>query len=215
MSSRDYHLLELSIARSLEDSRRVMPLIPEGCQRILDVGCGAGQTLIGCNLASGTMACGVDGDFDALQLGRRLTQDIHFLCAKGEQLPFAGSQFDLVISRLALPYMDIPQALAEVGRVLRPGGRLWVVLHSFSMARRQLIGSLRKLNLRDVLFRLYVLANGLAFHLVQEGFRFPVKRRCESFQTSRGIKRALCHSGFEDIEIQREKFFVVTATKRS
>lgn len=43
MSSRSYHLHELEIARSLEDSRRVMPEIGAQRRRVLDLGCDRGR----------------------------------------------------------------------------------------------------------------------------------------------------------------------------
>src|SRR5262245_53263683 len=124
MDSEAYHLWELSIASSPGDRRRIMPPIVERHGRILDVGCGAGQTLITSNLAPGVMALGVDLDHSALALGRRLTQSIHFVCAKGEDLPFRSEGFDLVFSRVAIPYMHIQGALCEMSRVLRDGGQL-------------------------------------------------------------------------------------------
>lgn len=216
MNSKVYHLEELNIALSANDPRRVMPIVSGEHKRILDVGCGAGQTLIASHLSPDVVAVGVDRDFAALHLGKQLGTHIHFVCAAGERLPFVSGCFDLVISRVSLPYMHIPKALAEIARVIKPCGNLWIVLHPFPMVWRELVHSFRKLNVVDVLFRLYVLANGLAFHIASKQFRFPFGRhRCESFQTGRGISRALYAAGFADIEIRRERFFVVSAKKWS
>ncbi|MCC7152863.1 MAG: class I SAM-dependent methyltransferase [Rubrivivax sp.] len=46
-----------------------------------------------------------------------------------EQLPFADSRFDLVISQYGIEYAELPQALRELLRVLRPDGRVALVLH--------------------------------------------------------------------------------------
>ena len=67
--SSNYHRLELSIATDPNDSRRVMPRVESRHRRILDIGCGAGQTLIGSNLSDNVMAVGVDVDHAALALG--------------------------------------------------------------------------------------------------------------------------------------------------
>ena len=77
------HLAELRVALTLDDPRRIMPAIPAGCRRVLDVGCGAGQTLIGSDLEPGVVACGADRDVAALQLGRQLTERVTFVCAAG------------------------------------------------------------------------------------------------------------------------------------
>jgi len=37
-------------------------------------------------------------------------------------MPFADGSFDRVISAIALPYMNIQKALAEIHRILVPGG---------------------------------------------------------------------------------------------
>lgn len=137
--------------------------MPRNCRAVLDVGCGAGQTLIAANLEGSTQAYGIDSDFKALRLGRQLTRRVHFVCARGERLPLHANAFDFVISRVASPYMHIPTALAEMARVLQPGGRLWLVLHPCSMTFRELARSLRSLSLKDALFRMYVLANELGF----------------------------------------------------
>lgn len=198
-----YHLAELAIASDPRHPGHVNPPIPRGA-RVLDVGCGAGQTLIAA--ASDNPAVGVDLDLGALALGRKLAPDIGFVRAAGEALPFAPASFDLVVSRVALPYMHVPTVLAELRRVLRPGGGLWATLHPFAVPRR----ALARANLRGKLYHLYVMANGLLFHLTGRQCRFP-GGRCESFQTRPAIRRALARAGFEEIETPRGAHFVVTA----
>jgi SAM-dependent methyltransferase len=48
-------------------------------------------------------------------------------------LPFADNSFDLVSSVAAFEhFMDVPAVAAELGRVVRPGGLVWVRIHLFS-----------------------------------------------------------------------------------
>ncbi len=216
MGTRNYHLAELNIARSSDDPRRAMPSIPVHCQRVLDIGCGAGQTLIASDLGPDVAAFGVDLDFDSLQLGRELDARIHFICAVGEHLPFPNGSFDFVVSRVTLPLMHVPRALVEIGRVLRPNGTIWLVLHTFYYARRRLVKGLRSLNVKEILFQFYVITNSLLLHFAGKQFSFPLKRGvCESFQTVTGIRRLLRASGFGRIEVRKEKFLVVTAAKET
>ena len=52
------------------------------------------------------------------------------LRARAEELPFADASFDTAVSTLVLCSVDSPsRALAELHRVLRPGGRLLFVEH--------------------------------------------------------------------------------------
>lgn len=212
--SESYHRLELLIASDPGDPRRVMPAISAHHRRILDVGCGAGQILIASDLASNVLAVGADIDHSALLLGDKLSSNIQFVCASGEGLPFENATFDLVICRIALPYMHIHRALSEMWRVLSTGGDLWLVLHPFSMIRRELIASLTRLKLKSIVYQLYVVTNGLALHLLGGQFKFPFKGGSyESFQTVKGIQSVLRSVGFNQIKIDRSKFFVVTAKK--
>lgn len=51
-------------------------------------------------------------------------------CANAERLPFSDGRFDVVVATLVFCSIDRPaNALAEVRRVLRPGGRLRLIEH--------------------------------------------------------------------------------------
>jgi SAM-dependent methyltransferase len=158
MSDTDYHRLELEIARSPSDPRHIMPPVLPGIRRVLDIGCGAGQTLIVADMGSARKV-GVDVDFAALRLGKQLSSDIDLVLAAGEALPFRGATYDLVISRVALPYMHIPTAIREAARVLVRDGRVWFVLHPVSrLSWKSTLGSPRR-----ILVQAYVALNSLLF----------------------------------------------------
>ena len=93
MSTLEYHLAELAIAKAKDDPRRVMPALPAQFGSILDLGCGAGQTLIACELPPEVFACGADIDEEALQYGRQISGQIHFVRAGGEALPFGAGRW--------------------------------------------------------------------------------------------------------------------------
>ena len=98
----------------------------------------AGQTLLASDLPDGVLAAGVDVDYSALSAGREMSAGIGLVNAEGESLPFCKETFDLVICRVALPYMHVTRAVREMARVLRVGGDLWLVLHPFSMTVQEL-----------------------------------------------------------------------------
>jgi len=213
MNSNDsYHLGELEIARTPSDPRHILPPIASTYRHILDVGCGAGQTLIACDLGVGVAAVGVDQDETALRLGRKLCSTIHFVCAKAEHLPFASAAFDFVICRVALPYMHTETALGEMSRVLKTGGKLWATLRPLSRSVKDVVLNVARLNVRQATYAAYVLANGIAYSTTGTQFPLPTGRYA-SFQTSRGVTRALLSQGFRDIEITRGRFFVVSASR--
>jgi ubiquinone/menaquinone biosynthesis C-methylase UbiE len=209
-----YHLQELAIARDPADRRRSKPPIRPTDRAILAVGCGAGQTLIAADLGSDRTLVGVDIDEEALALGRSLTDTIQFLRAPAEAIPLRSASFDLVISRVALPYTDIPRAVGEMARVLRPDGRCWIALHPVAFGVRDLWEELRRVRVKGTLYRLYVLANGVLLHLAGRVVRYPLKRsRIESVQTARGITRVFRAAGFTDIATVQTPFFVLSARR--
>jgi SAM-dependent methyltransferase len=68
------------------------------------------------------------GWIDALPAVQRQRVRFHAGVA-AEDLPFALGSFDLVVSQYGIEYADLPRALAEAGRVLRPGGGFAAVMH--------------------------------------------------------------------------------------
>ena len=56
--------------------------------------------------------------------GRRIDSNIEWLCADGESLPIPDASVDVVTCAFGIRNMtDKPRALAEMCRVLKPGGR--------------------------------------------------------------------------------------------
>lgn len=97
-------------------------------RRILDVGCGSGPTMAAL-LERGADVTGLDSSAAMIGLAReRLGPDADLHVADlAEPLPFADDEFDDAIASLVLHYLeDWSGPLAELHRVLRPGGRLLV-----------------------------------------------------------------------------------------
>lgn len=94
--------------------------------RVLDMGCGTGALLRALRPRLGDSA-GVDASSAMLAQARRHEPDARWERVEGPNLPFADDAFDVVTSLLSWRYLDWDPLLAEVARVLRPGGRLLVV----------------------------------------------------------------------------------------
>lgn len=215
MSEIQYHLEELEIQRDPSDPRRLLPTLAPGITSVLDVGCGIGQTLIASQLDSRILACGVDVDEAALRHGASITPRVRFVRASSERLPFADGSFDMVFSRAALPWMHIPSALGEISRVTKPGGHVWLSLVDAGVAWRELGAAIGRRSPRQIAFRAYALLNGALFDLTGTQFRYPLKRsRCESFQTARGMLRAMRRAGFVGVRAERGRTLVITAEKQ-
>lgn len=101
----------------------------------LDVGCGEGRF---CRMlrAQGIDAVGIDPTPELIARAEALDPDGDYRIGRAERLAFEDGRFDLVISYLSL--IDIPDAsaaIAEMARVLRPGGTLLIAnLSNFNSA---------------------------------------------------------------------------------
>jgi SAM-dependent methyltransferase len=104
-------------------------------RRILDAGCGSGP-LFATLRDRGAIVTGIDRSAGMLELARRRLgddADLH-VAELGRPLRFRDDTFDDVTASLVLHYLeDWGPALAELRRVLKPGGRLIVsVNHPFA-----------------------------------------------------------------------------------
>jgi ubiquinone/menaquinone biosynthesis C-methylase UbiE len=94
--------------------------------RVLDAGCGSGP-LSAALSAKGAIVTGFDSSSAMVELARqRLGENAALHVADLSQpLPFADGAFDDVVASLVLHYLrDWMEPLAELRRVLKPGGRL-------------------------------------------------------------------------------------------
>jgi SAM-dependent methyltransferase len=90
-------------------------------ERILDLGCGDGQ-LTARLAAAGATVTGVDASAEMVAAAQ--SRGIDAVEARAEQLPFPDASFGAVFSNAALHWVrDQDAMMAEVHRVLQPGGR--------------------------------------------------------------------------------------------
>lgn len=113
-----------------EYEEQILPLAARelsGARKVLDIGCGDGQVS---RLAArlGADVIGIDPTWNCVSVaGERGTVVAR---AGAAQLPFADASFDAVVACLVFEHIrDVDDAIAEVARVLQPGGRFCFFLN--------------------------------------------------------------------------------------
>jgi SAM-dependent methyltransferase len=189
-------------------------------ERVLDVGCGAGQELIPFVEKTEAFCVGVDvaAELGAIASGffkqMNFENRVAFTRSFGEKLPFAEESFDVVLCRVALPYMNNRQTISEVARILRPGGIFLLKTHApafyFGMIRRRW----KSLSPKQLAYPLICLAGG-TWHLLtgkqlQKGFW----KGKEVYQTNGFLKREFARNNLRiegylaDTNIETPSFII-------
>lgn len=99
--------------------------------RTLDLGCGTGATTraFAARAVDGTVV-GLDLSGPMLRIAREAAdrasiRNVEFVQADAQVHPFASASFDVAVSRMGCMFFGDPaEAFANIGRALRPGGRL-------------------------------------------------------------------------------------------
>ncbi len=109
-------------------------LNPSRGERILDVGCGLGDAALalGADLGAGGEVVGVDASTEMIAAARSRAGDavcrVRFEVGDAVELDEPDGAFDAVRAERALQWLDDPRAaVAEMVRVLRPGGLLSLI----------------------------------------------------------------------------------------
>jgi SAM-dependent methyltransferase len=110
-----------------EYTEQILPLAAEllaGRSRVLDVGTGEGQVARLAVAGGASLVAGVD------PTANQVAEAVHrgggpvYARAGADALPFADASFDAVVACLVFEHIEaVDAAIAEVGRVLVPGGR--------------------------------------------------------------------------------------------
>ena len=105
---------------------------------VLDVGCGSGalDRLLVPRLSAGRIVATDLNPFllrEAEVLAENLGDRIVFQQANAESLPFADATFDAAFTVTVLEECDADQALRELYRVVKPGGRVGVIVRSIDL----------------------------------------------------------------------------------
>jgi SAM-dependent methyltransferase len=116
-----------------EYEEQILPLVRAhlaGARRVLDVGCGEGQVARLALADGATSAVGVDPTWTQLTVAAERGGGPAYARAGAAALPFGTGTFDAAVACLVFEHIaDVDAAIAEVARVLVPGGRFLFLLN--------------------------------------------------------------------------------------
>ncbi len=115
-------------------ARLFLPRVSSDARMVLDVGCGTGHVSfhVLARLGSMSRVIAIDTDEGLVDIARRRGWDeigkrLFFKVESADALSFGDGVFDAVVGNLVLPELEHPaKALAEMRRVLVPGGELYL-----------------------------------------------------------------------------------------
>ncbi|QGG95457.1 class I SAM-dependent methyltransferase [Actinomarinicola tropica] len=116
-----------------EYEEQILPLAAEhmaGAVDVLDIGCGEGQIARLAVRGGARRVVGVDPTWAQVVEAERRGGGPVYARAGAAALPFADASFDTAVACLVFEHIvDVDDAIAEVARVLRPGGRFLFFLN--------------------------------------------------------------------------------------
>ena len=117
-----------------EYEEQILPILAaelQGSTRVLDVGCGEGQvSRLAAGLPGVELAVGFDPTAAQALEAKKRGGGVLVGRADAAALPFSCASFDAVVACLVFEHIEaVDQAIHEVGRVLRPGGRFLFLLN--------------------------------------------------------------------------------------
>jgi SAM-dependent methyltransferase len=116
-----------------EYEEQILPLVRfhlAGARSVLDVGCGEGQVARLARAGDATVAIGVDPTWAQVTEATARGGGADYARAGAAALPFRTGAFDAAVACLVFEHIrEVDDAIAEVARVLRPGGRFLFLLN--------------------------------------------------------------------------------------
>ena len=142
--------------------------------RVLDCATGTGDLAISFQKA-GARVTGTDFVPEMLELARTKTKDVEFEVADVTRLPYADATFDVASISFGIRNVNEPRkGIAEMARVVKPGGR--VIVLEFGQPPNRLFSAMYDVYTRHILPRLGGLVTGKrdAYEYLQKSAgRFP------------------------------------------
>jgi len=213
-----YHLSEWEEKRDGQYVPKLLsPLQIRDNSTFLDVGCGSGYVnAYVARCCTCRLNLGLDLELETLSMARQLngnSNSIFWVCASAEVIPLPDHSVDHIVCRGVLPLAVVNQVLAEMGRILRPGGTAVFLLHSWTFYLRWL--SLNPRNWKRSVAGLLHFLLGLWFNLTgrQIQFRAGQHRIGQTFQTEFLMGRLLRKQRLVLKKVVRKPEFLAYAAK--
>jgi len=134
-----YDLLNLVLSLGIDRRwrrRAADELVRAGCRRVLDVCCGTGDSTVALE-RRGLVPTGIDFAGNMLSRAQPKSQKVTFLRGDALNLPFADGSFDGATIAFGLRNLESRErGLAELARIVRPGGTVLVL--EFTLPPRRL-----------------------------------------------------------------------------
>lgn len=218
LGEREYHLKELAEHHSHAYLGPLLsPLQIRDETVVIDLGCGSGYINAYCATVKTLQNnIGLEFDFATLRLAREANvaqPSIRWLCASAECIPLGAETVDTVVCRVVIPLVDINQVVAEIGRILKPGGMALLALHDWKFYLRWL--SFDPRNWKKSAAGLLHFLLGIWFNLTGNLIRPKYKghRIGQTFQTVFRMRRLLASHGMKIKSVSHKVEFLIYVIK--
>lgn len=167
---------------------------------VIDIGCGYGQQMDELK-QQGCLTLGVDLDHSALLHCRNRGLDV--TQARAEQIPLKDSSFDGIICKVVLPLTLEDQVLREVGRLLKPGAKCYLICHGAGYYLRYLLFP------QSWKYRVYGLRSLVNTWLwALTGYRLPGFLGDTIYQSRRRLEKYYRENGLNLLKDTPSKYFL-------